>query len=58
MSLKAEPEVIAKRRDTCNTCEHRKPATPFKPWEHCGKCGCFIAAKTALAGQSCPLKKW
>jgi hypothetical protein len=56
---RAAPEVIEKRRDTCNKCDEYKPATPpLKPFATCANCGCVIAAKTALAAQSCPLKKW
>lgn len=54
---KADTDVIAARRDTCNRCEHRVPAAGLKP-ATCGKCGCVLAAKTALKTQTCPLSKW
>jgi hypothetical protein len=64
MAIKAAQSDIDRRRAICSggkdskPCDQFKPATPLKPWAHCGSCGCMIAAKTALANQSCPLKKW
>jgi len=46
-----DASTLVERRVTCNDCEHRRGAT-------CGACGCFIAAKTSLAGERCPKGKW
>ena len=61
LAKKANPiatdEIIQKRRDICQSCEHRRvehvTQTPL-----CDKCGCVIKWKTAASGQSCPEKKW
>lgn len=40
------------RMDICNTC-------PFKGKDQrCGKCGCFLPAKTRIAKSSCPIGLW
>lgn len=40
------------RMDVCNTC-------PFKGKDQrCGKCGCFLPAKTRIAKSSCPIGLW
>ena len=44
-------EVIASRRDACETCSYRKG-------KRCGKCGCVIRHKTRVAGESCPMGYW
>jgi hypothetical protein len=47
-----ELEPFAKRRiDICNQCPEYKLYI-------CGKCGCFMPAKTRFKGTSCPLNKW
>lgn len=55
---RAETSVIEERRRICGECPELKPATPLMPFARCAQCGCLIAGKTALASQSCPLKKW
>lgn len=40
------------RMEICNTC-------PFKGKDQrCGKCGCFLPAKTRIAKSSCPIGLW
>jgi len=40
------------RMDICNTC-------PFKGDDNrCGKCGCFLPAKTRVKRSSCPIGRW
>jgi len=41
------------RTDICNSCDFL-----FKPTGTCKKCGCFIAAKAAIADANCPINKW
>jgi hypothetical protein len=31
---------------------------PFRVDEQCGKCGCFVEAKTWLAAERCPVGEW
>tara|TARA_Y100000310_G_scaffold263575_1_gene273838 strand:+ start:264 stop:635 length:372 start_codon:yes stop_codon:yes gene_type:complete len=46
-----DEDIIERRRAICNDCE-------FRFGLNCKKCGCFIDAKTKVAGQSCPVGKW
>jgi len=40
------------RMDICNSC-------PFKGDDNrCGKCGCFLPAKTRVKKSSCPISRW
>lgn len=40
------------RMEICNTC-------PFKgDDQRCGKCGCFLPAKTRVAKSTCPIGRW
>lgn len=63
---RAEPEVIQSRRDICRECEHAtrnpkfitKESKGLTNFSQCRKCSCFIAPKTTLREQSCPLGKW
>lgn len=48
-------EVVKKRREICNSCEHKKILMGAKI---CGKCGCSIWAKSAIPSFKCPLDKW
>ena len=45
------PESQAWRAELCSCCPHRVE-------EQCGKCGCFIEAKTWLAAEKCPVGIW
>lgn len=47
-------EAEAKKRIAlCVDCEHFKPSN-----KSCGKCGCFMVAKTRSPRSSCPVGKW
>jgi len=46
-----EVETKNARREICNTCDKRRGIV-------CGRCGCFIRAKTAWNNEICPDKKW
>jgi hypothetical protein len=48
----ASPEVKAARLAVCDACPHRLKSG------RCAKCGCFLAAKTAVAAEACPIGKW
>jgi hypothetical protein len=45
------PEAQEWRAELCSCCPHRIE-------EQCGKCGCFIEAKTWLAAEECPVGIW
>lgn len=49
--IKASAQEIARRQAICNECE-------FFVNKRCLKCGCFIAFKTRLETEHCPIKKW
>jgi|688.fasta_scaffold1338455_2 hypothetical protein len=49
------PEDVRKARvEICLACPHLKKGLIFR----CGKCGCVIKGKTALARESCPDDRW
>lgn len=59
------PEIMAARMATCQACEHSQSSGG----RVCGKlrdalapgaatCGCIVANKVRVPGQSCPLGKW
>jgi hypothetical protein len=58
--------TIAHRRDTCRGCEHATRSTDPKyaanrgltTFSQCSVCNCFIAAKTLVRSEACPLGKW
>ncbi len=52
---RAADDVIAERRRICQGCEKFTRTAVFG---RCGECGCFVRAKTTLAGESCPIGKW
>lgn len=48
------PDHIAEERlNICLSCDKL-----YKPTKSCKLCGCFMVAKTKLAKQACPVKKW
>lgn len=63
---RADAAIIKARRNACRTCPeasrnpHPRYATNagLTSLSKCGKCGCFISAKTLLESESCPLEKW
>ncbi len=62
----APDAVIAARRDICRRCDHATRSNEprfaanrgLTTLSRCRKCGCFIVAKTKLAGERCPLGRW
>jgi len=53
---KTTPEIRAERLETCWSCQHF-----IKDSSRCGLCGCFMKAKTWVAGNPnklCPAQKW
>jgi len=60
------PSLVAARRDICRRCEKSTRNSDPRFAAHaglttlsrCRACGCFIAAKTKLAGEHCPLNHW
>lgn len=59
-------QVMQERRDVCRECDQatRSPDPKFAVnkgltcLSQCKPCGCYIAAKTKVASESCPLGKW
>ena len=49
----ASEEESNSRYDICKACPELIDLT-----KQCKKCGCFMAAKTKLAGATCPIGKW
>lgn len=46
-------EVAEARQKICNACPKRIDIT-----NQCKECGCFLAAKTKIKQEECPLLKW
>lgn len=51
--IKLSEEERNLRYDICKKCEWL-----FAPTNSCKKCGCFMAVKTYIPYQSCPIGKW
>jgi hypothetical protein len=51
--IKLSEEERNTRYNICQQCEWL-----WKPTGSCKKCGCFVAVKTYLPNESCPIKKW
>jgi len=49
----SEDSIKEYRMSICKQCEHYIELT-----SGCAKCGCFLPAKTKIAGTSCPIGKW
>lgn len=49
----SDGDISRERYSICQGCEFFKHAT-FT----CGKCGCFMPAKTKLKNADCPVGKW
>lgn len=66
LGIAAPPAAVAERRDACRGCDRasRNPsprhvaARGLTTLSRCAECGCFIAAKTLLQSETCPLNKW
>lgn len=62
----ASVEVVLKRRDICRECPFatrraalaRRPSKGMTSISVCLKCNCYIAAKTLIEAEKCPLNKW
>ena len=62
----ASPSLVAARRDICRRCDQATRNTDprfaahagLTTFSRCRTCGCFIAAKTKLAGEHCPQERW
>ena len=56
---RADEAVVAGRRSICRSCDKatrcKNNVTMFCK---CTVCGCMLKAKTSLASERCPLKKW
>lgn len=52
-TLKVSTEEANSRLSICNGCEFYN-----KQSERCGKCGCYMAIKTYLRAERCPVGKW
>lgn len=52
-NIKLSEEERNIRYDICKSCEWL-----FTPTNSCKKCGCFMALKTYMPNQSCPIGKW
>lgn len=46
-------ELSEKRMTVCKECTYRN-----KYANNCGKCGCFLPAKTRRPKEQCPIDKW
>lgn len=53
--LKNDELTKQQRHAICMSCEHKTTKLGF---DACGRCGCFIAFKTAFKRADCPEKKW
>jgi uncharacterized paraquat-inducible protein A len=51
--LRLSSDEANQRLDVCKGCEFFNHAQ-----ERCGKCGCFMAVKTYLKAEKCPVGKW
>ncbi|HOD83729.1 MAG: hypothetical protein BWX88_04864 [Planctomycetes bacterium ADurb.Bin126] len=62
----ASDPLVAARRDICRQCDQAtRNSDPrfaanrgLTTFSRCRKCSCFIAAKTRLTEERCPLGRW
>jgi len=52
-ALRLDENAANQRLNICNGCEFFNQAQ-----ERCTKCGCFMAVKTYLKAEKCPVGKW
>ena len=50
--ITAEKELVNRRIEKCQTCEH------LINGRRCSVCGCWVSLKAALKASNCPLKYW
>lgn len=56
---RADEDTIERRRAICRACPSAVPCVGnVVKFCTCRECGCVLKAKTANAGESCPLGKW
>lgn len=48
----ADKQVKEKRMDACSACKHLLLGS------NCEKCLCFVAWKTSIKNEKCPIGKW
>lgn len=51
--LKVTTEEAEKRLTICNSCQFFRQRD-----QRCSRCGCYMAIKTYLKAESCPVGKW
>jgi len=51
--LKISESEAKRRLDTCKSCEFFDEVQ-----QRCRKCGCYMAVKTYLKAEKCPIGKW
>jgi hypothetical protein len=51
--LRISDEEASRRLDICNSCEFFDQIQ-----KRCRKCGCYMAVKTYLKAEKCPIGKW
>lgn len=51
--LRLDPNEANKRLSICKKCEFFNNLS-----QRCSKCGCFLAVKTYLKAERCPVGKW
>lgn len=62
----ADSAEIQRRRDFCRRCDFAtrnnerldRPTAGLTTLSRCLKCSCFIAAKTQVQSEACPLNMW
>ena len=56
MSMLAPPELQKRRMAICQACPFAAVGKTKKFF--CSKCGCVLAGKTRIQGETCPVGKW
>lgn len=52
-AFKVDENTANERLNVCKTCEFFNQVQ-----QRCSKCGCFMAVKTYLKAEKCPIGKW
>lgn len=53
--IKVNKDVQKARLDICKACPERAKSSKG---DVCSRCGCYLKAKTAIAVEACPLRRW